>query len=438
MMLGWAARTPNSPSLKEALDRDRVLRLLAAQHLDGGLPLLGVLRAVDEGGAALPDVREQAVARDGPTDQVILAHEGSLGNPVKLPPSRNPGKAAWCRARCAARLLCILSQTLTPRELTCTYVRPRFRVLHARCRAGAPPDGRGGRLWAGVGWGRRRGPASPAPKPRADRHRADAQSDLFNLTALYQRMGRIAGGNPLPFVGQTAFFAGRGRLHRRHAGPVARQRALAFQRTGRDFVARYRVEIGFQRPGALPLRYAREEAITVATYQETQRADEAVVLQQTFLLPPGTYQLSVTIRDPGIDLVQPAQMPLAVPAFAPGSYSAPILVYSSTPRSDVWAEPAVLLNPRGMVAHGGESLNVVVEGYGLTGPDPDSGGDARRAGSGPDEAGPRVLGRQGRGVPGDPAARRRPPRWAASPSRSGSPAARSGWSRWCRSRARGS
>ena len=26
-------------------------------------------------------------------------------------------------------------------------------------------------------------------------------TDLFNLTQLYQRMGRLAGGNPLPFVG---------------------------------------------------------------------------------------------------------------------------------------------------------------------------------------------------------------------------------------------
>jgi len=243
----------------------------------------------------------------------------------------------------------------------------RFQVLRTRAVAGLLLMVATAGCGPGSGGGGGAEPASPAPK-REPTGTDQTLSDLFNLTALYQRMGRIAGSNPLPFIGQTAFFAGRGDSTVVMLGLSLDNKTLAFQRTGRDFVARYRVEIGFQRPGALPLRYAREEAITVATYPETQRADEAVVWQQTFLLPPGTYQLSVTIRDPGSTSFSTAQMPLTVPAFAPGSNSGPILVYSSTPRSDLWAEPAVLLNPRGTVAHGGESLNVLVEAYGLTGP----------------------------------------------------------------------
>ena len=242
----------------------------------------------------------------------------------------------------------------------------RFRVLYARAMAGAllvfaaagcgPGSGSGGEE-----------PASPAPK-REPTATEQTLSDLFNLTALYQRMGRIAGGNPLPFVGQAAFFAGRGDSTIVLLGLSLDNKSLAFQRTGRDFTARYRVEIGFQRTGALPLRYAREEAITVATFAETQRADESVVWQQSFLLPPGTLQLSVTIRDPGSTTFSSTQSALTIPAFPPGSISAPIMVYTVTPRSDLWAEPAVLLNPRGTVAHGGESLNVLIEAYGLTGP----------------------------------------------------------------------
>jgi len=62
------------------------------------------------------------------------------------------------------------------------------------------------------------------------------------------------------------------------------------------------------------------------------------------------------------------EQPLSVPAFASGSNTAPILVYQARPRSDLWAEPAVLLNPRGTVAHGDDSLGVYVEAYGLRGP----------------------------------------------------------------------
>lgn len=220
---------------------------------------------------------------------------------------------------------------------------------------------------AGSGGG---GGATPAPTPKTRDATAPEQTltDLFNLTALYQRMGRLAGNNPLPFVGSTAFFAGRGDSTIVMLALSLDNRSLAFQRTGRDFVARYRVEVGFQRTGALPLRYAREEAVSVATFGETQRADETVVFQQSFLLPPGTYQLSVTLRDPVSSTFSSAQSALTVPAFPAGSISGPILVYRATPRSDLWTEPTVLLNPRGTVAHGGDSLTVIVEAYGLKGP----------------------------------------------------------------------
>src|SRR5258706_9751230 len=35
-------------------------------------------------------------------------------------------------------------------------------------------------------------------------------TELFNLPALYQRMGRLAASGPMPFVGTVAFVAGQG------------------------------------------------------------------------------------------------------------------------------------------------------------------------------------------------------------------------------------
>lgn len=205
----------------------------------------------------------------------------------------------------------------------------------------------------------------PSPEPAAAEQ---TLADLFNLTALYQRMGRIAASNPLPFVGTTAFLAGRGDSTLVLLGLSLDTRALTFQRAGRVFSARYRVEVSLQREGGNPLRHTRDEQVTVASFAETQRADESVVFQQTMLVAPGTYRLAVGVRDTEGAAASRADVPLVVPSFPPGSFTAPILVYGSRPRTDLWNEPQLLLNPRGTVAHGGDSLRIVIEAYGLSGP----------------------------------------------------------------------
>lgn len=193
-------------------------------------------------------------------------------------------------------------------------------------------------------------------------------SELFNLTGLYQRIGRLAAGPPLPFVGQVAYLAGRADSTIGVLAISLDNRALSFSREGRDFRAQYRVEMLLQRDGSLPIRFARNETVNVANYQETQRSDESVLFQQAFLLAPGTYLTTITIRDPGSGSFSQAQQELSVPAFGAGSFSAPILTYQSTFRESLWDEPKLLVNPRGMVAHGDDSLAVFVEGYHLPAP----------------------------------------------------------------------
>lgn len=192
-------------------------------------------------------------------------------------------------------------------------------------------------------------------------------NELFNLTGLYQRIGRIAAGPPISFVGQLAFLAGRGDSTLTLMALSLDNRTLAFQRSGRDFVARYRVEMAFQRPDQLPVFYARSEVVSVGTFQETQRAEESVVFQQAFLLEPDEYRVTVTIRDPGSASFSQTEDTVRVPGLPVGSTTAPILVYEATPRNNIWSEPQILLNPRGMVAHGDDSLSVYIEAYGLEG-----------------------------------------------------------------------
>ncbi len=214
---------------------------------------------------------------------------------------------------------------------------------------------------AACGGGRQRPAEGPTPATAEE-----TLNELFNLTGLYQRLGRVAAGPPIPFVGQVAFLAGRGDSTIALLGVSLDNRALAFQRSGRDFVARYRVEMSFQRPGVLPVRFSREETVSVATFQETQRVDETVVFQQGFLLAPGDYTLAVVVRDPESGAFSRGERSVSVPALGPGSTTAPILVYQADGRADLWAEPRVVLNPRGTVAHGDDSLAVYFESYGPT------------------------------------------------------------------------
>jgi GWxTD domain-containing protein len=204
-------------------------------------------------------------------------------------------------------------------------------------------------------------------------------TELFNLPALYQRMGRLAASGPMPFVGSIAFVAGRGDSTIARVGLSFENNAFAFSREGRAFATRVRIEYNFApggtpgvrvaappetRSGAPAVQAVRDEIIRVESFAETMRGDESVIVEQGFLLAPGTYTLSVTARDPGSNAFSRAEQVLQVPAFRPGSLTPPILVYQARPRQQPTDSLMLVLNPRGTVANGGgDSLLLYIEGY---------------------------------------------------------------------------
>jgi GWxTD domain-containing protein len=207
------------------------------------------------------------------------------------------------------------------------------------------------------------GPGSATPNTE------QTLSELFNLSAVYQRIGRIAAGGPMPFVGAVGFVAGAGDSTIARVGLSLENHAFAFQRDAGSFSTRFRVEYAFQRSGAEPVTATRDEIIRVRSFQETQRSDESVIVEQGFLLAPGSYNLSITVRDPASNVFSRAEKSIEVPAFTPGSITPPILVYEARPRATTADSLTLLLNPRGTVATGGgDSLLMYVEGYRFSGP----------------------------------------------------------------------
>ncbi|HEU5303523.1 MAG TPA: GWxTD domain-containing protein [Gemmatimonadales bacterium] len=197
---------------------------------------------------------------------------------------------------------------------------------------------------------------------------ADQLSQLVNVSGFYKRLGRLAAGEPLPFVGTVAFAAGPADSVITVVGLSLENRALAFQREGNLFVARYRVSISFQREGARSVDLARDEIVRVPTFQETLRAEESVLFQQILRLTPGTYRVTVTVRDAGSTAESRAQGEYTAPSFTAGSTSAPILAYQATGRGSRNDPLSVVLNSRGAVGYGADTLLAYIEGYDFPAP----------------------------------------------------------------------
>jgi GWxTD domain-containing protein len=202
----------------------------------------------------------------------------------------------------------------------------------------------------------------PQPRP------TETLTALLNAQQFYQRLGRLAAGDPMPFVGSVAFAGGTGDSVVAVLGLSLENRSFAFQREGNTFVARYRVSLSFAREGARSVDLAREELVRVATFQETQRADESVLFQQIVRLVPGDYKVTVTVRDAGSTAESNATGMYTAPKLGHATTSAPILVYQATGRGNRADPVNLVLNPRGAVGYGSDTLLAYIEGYSFAGP----------------------------------------------------------------------
>jgi GWxTD domain-containing protein len=214
---------------------------------------------------------------------------------------------------------------------------------------------------AGCGTWKRVG-STDQPRP------AESLTEIFNTQAYYQKLGRLAAGDPLPFVGTVAFTASTGDTVLATVGLSLSNRNLSFQKEGQGFAAHYRVDVSFQRGAEPPVAGGQDEVVRVATFAETQRADETILFQKAFRLLPGSYKVVVTMRDPNSTGSSRAEATFDAPHFTPGSTTRPILVYQATGRGELSDPLRIVLNPRGAVAYRSDTLLAYVEGYRFAGP----------------------------------------------------------------------
>ena len=186
------------------------------------------------------------------------------------------------------------------------------------------------------------------------------------MSEIYRQIGLLAAPNPLAFVGRLSSFA--------TASPDTTlvlasisipNRALTFTREGDRYRAPYEVKLALARNGSEAANINVMEIVRVGSFRETNRTDESVIFQHYFHVPPGAYDLSVTVRDVGGSRTASQQAAIVVPFLGAGRLSTPTLVYEATGRSILDSAPQLLASPRSSAVFGRDStVAIYVEGYG--------------------------------------------------------------------------
>lgn len=195
------------------------------------------------------------------------------------------------------------------------------------------------------------GPAAPSVQ-------RETRQISFDPTPLYRQMGMIARGLPFPVLGRTAFLPSSQR-DSTHVVLVLgfSPAALRFTReTDARFRANYTVGITVERAGEQVYATEVTESVIVGSFRETERNDESVLFQEIFDLAPGTYRLTLAVRDVSSQrgIVEP--MDLEVPDFRARALASPVPVNKVVPRETRDSIPYLLARPRATAALGQDSV----------------------------------------------------------------------------------
>jgi GWxTD domain-containing protein len=205
--------------------------------------------------------------------------------------------------------------------------------------------------------------ANPNPDPRL---LPVAGAPVPDISELYRQIGLLAAPGAVSFVGKVSAFAS---AHPDTTLVLASisipNRALTFAREGERYRAPYEVKITLSTGEAEAASVNVMEIVRVGSFREINRTDESVIFQHFFHVRPGTYSISVMVRDVGGSRSATQEAALRVPALGPGKLSTPLLVYEASGRAALDSAPVLLGSPRSSAVFGRDSVVAIyIEAYG--------------------------------------------------------------------------
>jgi GWxTD domain-containing protein len=204
---------------------------------------------------------------------------------------------------------------------------------------------------------------NPLPDPRVLPVEGAAPPDVSQI---YRQIGLLAAPSPLSFVGRISSFASSSPDTTLVLASVSiPNRGLTFTREGERYRAPYEVRILLTRDGVEVANVSVTEIVRVGSFRETSRTDESVIFQHYLRVPPGVYQLALSVRDVGGSRAGTQNATVSVPNLGAGRLSTPTLVYEANGRSALDSAPNLLASPRSSAVFGRDStVAIYVEGYG--------------------------------------------------------------------------
>ena len=207
----------------------------------------------------------------------------------------------------------------------------------------------------------------PPPSVSAPRDRGLPVSvTAANANEFYRKMGLLAAPPPISLVGKTTFFATKSPDTTLMLASISLpNRGLTFAREGDRYTAPYEVHLRLTRGDVEVGTVNALEVVRVGTFKEINRSDESVIFQHVFRIPPGSYSLSLVLRDVGGARTATQEAQIVVPRIPATGFSTPLLIYEATPRSSLDSAPRLLASPRSTAVFGRDSLvSVFLEAYG--------------------------------------------------------------------------
>jgi GWxTD domain-containing protein len=172
------------------------------------------------------------------------------------------------------------------------------------------------------------------------------------MGAIYQKMGLLVSGAPMPFVAQVSFLPAKTADSTLVLVSVSLPTiGLTFSRDTDTYRGGYSVAAELRQGSVSRAFHDDTSDVRLSSFKETQRTDESLLYSTTLTAAPGTYNFALLVRDKGSTRSATRELDITVPRITNGP-SSPVLAVEAQVRTSLAEPPGVVVSPRSTAIFG--------------------------------------------------------------------------------------